>query len=87
MISSLNKQTNNLIFVYISAFIFGISHLAYKDISFSYEEILSLIYIFTPKFFSGLIYSYIFFKKGILFSVILHSLWNLLPFIINQLAN
>jgi len=87
LISSLNKQVNKLIFVYISAFIFGISHLAYRDISFSYEEILSLIYIFTPRFFGGLIYSYIFFKKGIHFSIILHFLWNLLPFIINQLAN
>ncbi|SEF91916.1 CPBP family glutamic-type intramembrane protease [Algoriphagus boritolerans] len=87
LISSLNNRVNNLIFVYISAFIFGISHLAYRDISFSHEEILSLIYIFTPRFLGGLIYSYIFFKKGIHFCIILHFLWNLPPFIINQLAN
>ncbi len=87
LISSLNERVSKLIFVYISAFIFGISHLAYKDITFSFEEILSLIYIFTPRFFGGLIYSYIFFKKGIHFSIILHFLWNLLPFIVNELAN
>ncbi|MFN4000013.1 type II CAAX prenyl endopeptidase Rce1 family protein [Algoriphagus sp.] len=87
LISSLKKQSNNFIFVYISAFIFGVSHLAYKDLSYSYEDILSYIYIFTPRFLSGLIYSYLFFKKDIYFSIFLHFLWNLFPFIIYQLAN
>lgn len=81
------ERANNLIFVYLSAFFFGISHLAYKELLFSLEDILSYVYTFTPKFFSGLIYSYVFFKKGLYFSILLHFLWNLLPFIIDQLAN
>lgn len=86
LMSSLKKKVNDLIIVYISAFIFGISHLAYKELSFSFEYMLSCIYIFTPRFLGGLIYSYVFFKKGICFSILLHFLWNLLPFIINQLS-
>ncbi|EAZ81072.1 CPBP family glutamic-type intramembrane protease [Algoriphagus machipongonensis] len=87
LISSLKKEVDNLVIVYVSAFIFGASHLAYIEGSFSFEDILSYVYIFLPKFLSGLIYSYVFFKKGICFSILLHFLWNLLPFIIDQITN
>lgn|GEM_PF-2522418 len=87
LINKRNKPSNDLIFVYISAFIFGIAHLAYRDLNLAYEDILSYIYIFTLRFFNALIYSYVFFKRGIYFSILLHFLWNFFPFLIDQLAN
>ncbi len=78
----LNTKINPLILVYISAFIFGVSHVVYTDYSFTFEGVINLFFVFAPRFLSGLIFSYVFFKKGIISSIFLHLIWNFIPFLL-----
>jgi membrane protease YdiL (CAAX protease family) len=78
----LDIKINRLILVYISSLIFGISHVVYSENSHFLGDFVNSIFIFAPRVFSGLLFCYVFHKKGIFSSIILHSAWNLVPFLL-----
>lgn len=81
-----NIELDQLFVIYISAFIFGLSHSVYSGGFYGFESSISFFFMFCFRFVGGLLYSYLFFKKGIYWPVILHFFWNLVPFVLTQLS-
>lgn len=75
----LNLKIKRLALVYISSFMFAILHVIFFESS---DNIENLVFIFLPRFFGGLLFCYVFFKKGIALSILLHMFWNLFPFLV-----
>ncbi|WP_373282248.1 CPBP family glutamic-type intramembrane protease [Belliella aquatica] len=71
-------EVKRLILVFVSSFMFAVLHLDFAEsyISFEYS-----IFVFLPHFFGALVYCYVFFKKGIFVSIMLHIIWNLVGFL------
>jgi membrane protease YdiL (CAAX protease family) len=75
-------RINRLMIVYFSSFIFALSHLiAYKELSSSYG-VAEMLFVLGPHFIAGLLLSYVFFRNGIFVAIALHSLWNLIPYLL-----
>ena len=78
-----NLRFNRLTFVYLSSFIFACSHLiSYPQILVN-RNLIEAVFVIGPHFFGGLLLSYVFFRNGIIASIALHSLWNLIPYSIH----
>lgn len=78
----LNIKVKQLILVYISTFLFGVSHVIFVKYPFLFENFENSFFVFGMRFFSGFLFCYVFHKKGILSSIIFHSIWNLGPFLL-----
>ncbi|MGY6520488.1 MAG: CPBP family glutamic-type intramembrane protease [Mongoliitalea sp.] len=78
-----NFKVHRLILIYTSSLIFATLHLCFHETTPSFEN---SIFIFFPRFFSGLLFCFIYFNNGIIASIIFHMIWNLFPFSINFLT-
>ncbi|AFL84783.1 CAAX amino terminal protease family [Belliella baltica DSM 15883] len=80
-------KVKNLILVYTSSIMFGVLHVTFTENFYLLENLTNSIFVFITKFFGGLLFCYVFDKKGIFLSIILHMLWNLVPFLLFFLRN
>jgi len=75
-----NINFNKLILVYLSSALFAFLHLIMYPDTLSSQNVINIILVILPHFIGGLLLSYIFIRNGTFAAIILHALWNLLPF-------
>lgn len=68
------KRNELRFLVLISCFFFGMAHILNYEIS--WQNSFSFFFIFTPYFFSGVILSMLRLKFGLFYSILSHSIWN-----------
>lgn len=80
LILKIGVRVNRSYIIYSSALIFGILHIDFYDFNWL-ENFGYTFFVVITRIFSGLLFTYVFYQKGILFSILFHIIWNMMPFI------
>ncbi|WP_373282246.1 CPBP family glutamic-type intramembrane protease [Belliella aquatica] len=77
---SIGVRVNRRFIIYFSALIFGVLHIDFYDFNWL-ANFGNTFFVVITRIFSGLLFTYVFYQKGILFSILFHMIWNMMPFI------